>query len=196
MSILTSKIKTFKGYISSPVPISHGEPRIQYEDGLRGDLLSYASAPNAFQREYQTKLDTNNYLPPPPRNQLASDPVNFMARKNPYKQNVGIYGIIQEQINNANYVRGNQFSATEAVKRLDYTVEFPVRQTATKEIITTSSPFYPYPNYDLIYNKKYKTYAHPKRYIDGLPIIETFSSTNISTGIIIVLIVCFIGFNK
>jgi len=207
MSILTSKIKLFKEYISSPVPKSHNEPRLQYEDGVRGDLLSYASAPTST--EYKTKLDTNNYLPPPPRNQLAADPVNYMARKKPYNEiykkyflstQNGIAGIVQGQINNANYVRGNQFSMTEAIKRLDYTVEFPVQETPNKEIIITNSPFYPYPNYELTLDKKYKTYAHPKRYIDGLPIIEPFdnndSNKNICIGITIALVISLIIYNK
>jgi len=207
MSILTSKIKLFKEYISSPVPKSYNEPRLQYEDGVRGDLLSYASAPTSS--EYKTKLDTNNYLPPPPRNQLAADPVNYMARKEPYNkiynkyflstQN-GISGIVQGQINNANYVRGNQFSMTEAIKRLDYTVEFPVQETPSKDIVITNSPFYPYPNYELTLDNKYKTYAHPKRYIDGLPIIEQFgneiNNKNIYIGITIVLFISLIIYNR
>ena len=186
MSILSSKIKLLKNYDPSPVPRSYNEPRLPYADGVRKDLLNYAIAPK--DTEYKTKLDTNNYLPPPPRNQLAADPANFMISRKPYDkiynkyflstQN-GISGIVQAQINNANYARGNQFAANEAVKRLNYTAEFPMVQTPKKDIIITNSPYYPYPNYKLTMDRNYRTYNHPKRYVSGEPIIELFDNKEV-----------------
>ena len=196
MSSVTSKIKVNNNF--QPFQPLKSRRSKSYVEGIRKDLTNYAVGD--VNSEYKSKLDTNHYLPPPPRSQNVIDPVFSLLRNTPYQSTPykygmtlqdGIAGVVQYQVNNANYVRGNQFALGEAVKRLNYTAEIPVVDSATKKTVVTNSPFYPYPNYALTFNKDYLTYAHPKRYENGQPIIEAFnnSKTGNKLGLIIIIIV-------
>ena len=192
-----NNIKIYKNYRPLSIPDASSN-ETTHVNGVSHDLYNYAVAPNHF--ALKSKLDTNHYLPPPPREQIA-DPVNGYMKDTPYKRRgryelstqEGIEGIVQNQINNANYVRGNQFSLSEAVKRLEYTAEYPVQNVGNKEIVISNSPFYPYPNYKLTFDKDYRTYPAPRRYVNGKPIIETFNHKNFSIGPITVIIIIFIA---
>ena len=195
MSSVTSKIKVNNNY--QPFQPLKSRRSKSYVEGLRKDLTNYAIGD--VNNEYKSKLDTNHYLPPPPRSQNVIDPVFSLLKDSPYQstpykygmtlQN-GIAGVVQYQVNNSNFARGNQFSLGEAVKRLNYTAEIPVVDSAHKKTIVTNSPFYPYPNYALTFNKDYMTYAHPKRYQNGQPIIEAFGSKTANRiGLIVIILV-------
>ena len=200
-----NQIKVYKNYIPLSAPINSSETP-SYVNGVDKDLLDYANAPPlSF---CNTKLVTNHFLPPAPRNQLVEDPVNAFARDTPYKiatsrysmaTQAGIEGIVQNQVNNANYVRGNQFSLAEARKRIEYSMEIPAIQTPKKNIVISNSPFYPSPNYAFTFNKDYQTYMHPKQYVNGMPITETFVGGNdkypfivgaVIVGLLGLLVVC------
>lgn len=180
MSNSTSKIKVYNNFYPYQPIKSRGNRN--YVAGITKDLYNYAIGD--VNTAYKSKLDTNHYLPPPPRKQNVIDPVYSMLRNTPYstkpfkygvKLQDGIEGIVQYQVDNSNFARGNQFSLGEAVKRLNYTAEVPVIEQGSKKTVVTNSPFYPYPNYALIYNKDYRTYGHPKRYNnEGQPLIEAF----------------------
>ena len=197
-----NQIKIYKNYVPLSAPINSTD-NPSYVKGVDNDLLDYAKAP-PFNNICNSKLVTNHFLPPAPRSQLVEDPVNAFAKDTPYKvatsrysmtTQAGIEGIVQNQINNSNYVRGNEFSLAEAKKRMEYSMELPAIQTPNKNIVISNSPFYPSPNYAFTLNKDYKTYMHPKQYVKGMPITETFSGDNDKYPIIIgSIIVGLIGF--
>ena len=205
MSNSTSKIKVYNNFHPYQPVKSRGNRN--YVAGIRKDLYNYAIAD--VNTEYKSKLDTNNYLPPPPRTQNVIDPVFSLIRNTPYSSTPykygmtiqdGIKGIVQYQVDNSNFARGNDFALGEAVKRLNYTAEVPVVDQSTKKTIASNSPFYPYPNFGLTFDKNYRTYAHPKRYnSEGKPIIESFCDTCIKSKtskkvqlIIVIAVVLFI----
>ena len=200
-----NRIKIYKNYLPLSRPVNSTENPSSV-DGLDKDLSDYANAPPYSL--CNSKLATAHYLPPAPRSQLVNDPVNAFAKDTPYKvanskysmaTQAGIEGIVQNQVNNANYVRGNEFSLAEAKKRMEYSMELPAIQTPQKNIVISNSPFYPSPNYAFTFNKDYKTYMHPKQYVKGMPITETFLNGNdkypyiigaIMVGLVGLLVVC------
>jgi len=176
-----------------PVPFPSTDSRIKgYDKDVLNTSIAYSYP------EIPEVLYNQKYLPGAPRNDPWNDPVNnqtvnkdelYKKKKDPYYiyQN-GIEGIVQDKVNNANYVRGNTFGLPypfeKEIKDLaEYTVESPYRDFGNAETVTYQSQFYPYPGFQLRFNKNYREHPHRLGFnLDGQPLIfenmDNMESTN------------------
>ena len=127
-----------------------------------------------------------NVLPPAPREQNVSyDPndrtpckINFGTefKKNKcmlaHNPNQNVTGIVCGDPNNDEFARGNEFArGHDLMSKNKYLQETPfyVKKTPT---ILADNPFYPLPDYEVQQSKDYKTYPHPKQFVNGQPIYK------------------------
>lgn len=102
-------------------------------------------------------------------------------------KNQGVNGIIcnPDKSNNANYIRGNQFSSAyneiNEYKKKEYTVEQPVQSQMILEnpvMVNNNSIFYPNPYYFLTRSKKYDTYPKENNMTKrGIPYYTNHNNT-------------------
>lgn len=125
-----------------------------------------------------------NILPPAPRSQLKSHypfnrtpcDVTFGAQfpnnkcMLAFNPDQNALGIVCGDPNNDEFARGNEFArGHDLMSKNKYFQKTPFLYKKTPEVLSTSL-FYPLKS-DWMKNKKdYKTYPHPKQYINGIPI--------------------------
>ena len=144
-------------------------PKVEKPFDPRG--RSQSNAPLSLEIEQATA----NFLNPPPREQME-DPVsnvkpNLFFLNTPYDtKSCSFKYNPSKNINNANFVRGNQFSYN--LKNLydseKYTVEQPILEPSNP-LMVTNSPFYPYPGFEFKINPDYKTYPYESDYLGTMP---------------------------
>ena len=158
-----------------------------------------------------------NVLPPAPRSQLTNFPTskeNCPKYKSPkynpkkcyftYNKDQNIPGIFCGGEDNANFVRGNQFSNNCGKNYVDHSFDVlsignnklnieeinideystkarkPVQQKMENILfkdnptVVSDSPFYPYPNFNYTKNNKYIEYPHSKHYNENGMPIYTY----------------------
>jgi len=125
---------------------------------------------------YQRTPSENTNLGPAPRSQLG------VPTRKVYKGKVGKY--YKPILDNANWVRGNQFGVDYPYKKNDKFVEVVAipnvkvdKKTPAdylgndaKIVMRNNDPFYPYPSQHLLENKNYWSYMHPYKYMNEQPI--------------------------
>lgn len=199
--------------------------------------LNYATAPT---HSRSSNADYCTTLPPSPKDHLTHDPTCTKSCKFPnrpfkrgkcymlYSPQQNIWGpVCGDGGSNANWVRGNRFGVDyqydTVFNRKDYAVDVP-RFNKKNPILVSDSPYYPFKDYPLRFDPKYKSYPYKNNYIDGKPTYmypyETLAkptrtqvcSTNIETFgnieqfgnvncpytwiIVILLVVLFMIYNK
>jgi hypothetical protein len=163
----------------------------------------YGQSPYSMPLKPSSRKDDDlqycNFLQPAPRDQRLNVP--YEGQKNcptfkpkPFNKDScylmesngqGTTGIVCNQAggsDNANFVRGNDFSVDydynqfSDVKTNEYTIEQPVQipmELQNPNIINDKSTFYPETNFFLAQNRKYKTYPKPNNYTStGFPTYE------------------------
>lgn len=156
-------------------------------------VLNYAKAPSHAR---SADLDYCTTLPPSPKDHLTHNPtctkgVKFPNR--PFKrgecymlyspqQNIWgpVCGSAEQGGSNSNWVRGNRFGVNyeydKIFKRDDYAVDVP-RFNKKNPVLVSDSPYYPFQDYPLRFNPKYKSYPYENNYIKGKPTISYPYST-------------------
>ena len=127
-----------------------------------------------------------NILPPAPREQNVSYNPNDRTpckirfglefKKNKcmlaYDPDQNVSGIVCGDPNNDEFARGNEFArGHDLMSKNKYLQETPFLYKKTPTILA-DSPFYPMPGFDRQKNKNYKTYPHPKEFVNGQPIYK------------------------
>ena len=115
---------------------------------------------------YPRKRTKHIVLSPSPRSQLFEDPITntYDGDTKPYYETI---------LDNANYVRGNQFSDKYPFKKGKRTKEkiAPLEPSSppidylgndANIVMVNDDPFYPYPSQGLLENKNYWAYPHEK----------------------------------
>jgi len=116
------------------------------------------------------------FLGPAPRSQLG------VPTKQVYKGNRSKF--YKPILNNANFVRGNQFGVVYPYKKARKYYETVAIPSVTpdkngpvdylgndaKIVMRNNDPFYPYPSQHLLENKNYWSYMHPRKYLSDQPI--------------------------
>ena len=124
---------------------------------------------------YPRKRSKHVVLSPSPRSQLFEDPITntYDGDTKPYYTTI---------LDNANYVRGNQFSdkypvkkeksRMERISRPDTSTSSPIDYLGNKAniVMVNDDPFYPYPSQKLLEDKNYWAYPHEKKYINDKPV--------------------------
>ncbi len=119
---------------------------------------------------YPRKCSKRTVLSPSPRSQLFDD--LYDGDTKPYYTTI---------LDNANYVRGNQFSDKYPFKKEKRYIERiapptisspPIDYLGNKAniVMVNDDPFYPYPSQGLLENKNYWAYPHDKKYINDMPV--------------------------
>jgi hypothetical protein len=124
---------------------------------------------------YPRKRSKHVVLSPSPRSQLFEDPITntYDGDTKPYYKTI---------LDNANYVRGNQFSDKYPFKKGKRTMERIAPRSNSSSppidylgndaniVMVNDDPFYPYPSQGLLENKNYWAYPHEKKYINDKPV--------------------------
>lgn len=127
---------------------------------------------------------TGTTLSPSPRNNVNDDPACVKCNKyaeRPFKKGQcqmmyspeqNTWGPVCDSSSNGDWVRGNQFSVSYDHDKIfggdKYDMSMP-RFIKKDPVIVNNSPFYPYPNYDMKYNKDYYTYPYFNNFFKGKP---------------------------
>ncbi len=144
--------------------------------------LNFAKAPPHYRSR---NLDYATTLPPSPRNNITNNPACVTCNKYPnqpfkrgkcymlYSPQQNIWGpVCGDGGYNANWVRGNRFGVDyqydKVFHRQDYGVDVP-RFIKKNPVIVSNSPYFPFDDYNLRFNPKYKSYPYVKNFIKGMP---------------------------
>ena len=176
--MLRSKIINPNVSTIPPRPLNNlSVPNVESPFDPRG--INQSNAPLSL--DFKRKI--SHTLLAPPREQME-DPGNNIKPKSyflntPYDIKTCTYnyhpkqkvkGLVCNYTENANFVRGNQFS--NDFKNLydseKYTVEQPVLEPSNP-LMVSSSPFYPYPGFEYKINPYYKTYPYSNDYLGTMP---------------------------
>lgn len=159
--------------------------------------LNFAIAPPHYQK---SAPDCCTKLPPSPKDNIADNPACVRSAcfpNRPFKRGK-CYMLYSPQQNiwgpvcgdggyNANWVRGNRFGVDYQYKKVfnrpDYAVDVP-RFAKKNPVLVSDSPFYPFPDYGLRFDPKYKSYPMINPYIRGHPTINyPYSILNKNAGV-------------
>lgn len=124
-------------------------------------------------------------LPPSPKDNIANDPACVKSAKfpnRPFKRNQ-CYMLYSPQQNmwgpvcgdggyNANWSRGNRFGVDYEFKKVfnrpTYAIDVP-KMKRNNPVFVSNSPYFPYGDFYLRFNKKYKSYPYVDNYVKGKP---------------------------
>ncbi len=165
-------------------PVSMAEPPVGNVPS--SDFLNrrsnFAKAPPHYRSR---DLDYRTTLPPSPKNNITNNPACVTCNKYPnrpfkrgkcymlYSPQQNIYGpVCGDGGYNANWARGNRFGVDyqydKVFHRQDYGVDVP-RFIKKNPVIVSNSPYFPFGDYGLRFNPKYKSYPYVNNYIKGKP---------------------------
>lgn len=159
--------------------------------------LEYAISPSHFIKSAPNCCTT---LPPSPKDNIADNPACVRSAcfpNRPFKRGK-CYMLYSPQQNiwgpvcgdggyNANWVRGNRFGVDYQYKKVfnrpDYAIDVP-KFSKKNPVLVSDSPFYPFPDYGLRFDPKYKSYPYVTPYIKGHPTIRyPYSIINKNAGV-------------
>ncbi len=178
----------------SPAVMSKPEVEDVPSGNYLNKVLNYAKAPPHYESRYPEYCTT---LPPSPKNNITNDPACINCNKYPnrpfkrgkcymlYSPQQNIWGpVCGDGGSNANWVRGNRFGVDyqydKVFNRQDYGVNVP-RFIKKNPVIVSNSPYFPFPDYGVRFNPKYKSYPYTNNYIGGKPTF-TFPYATLSPG--------------
>lgn len=207
-------------------PVSLSKPSVQNvpSDNYLNRRLNFAKAPSHAR---SADLDYCTTLPPSPKDHLTHNPSCVSSKAFPnrpfkrgkcymlYSPQQNIWGpVCGDGGSNANWVRGNRFGVNyeydKVFHRQDYAVDVP-RFNKKNPVLVSDSPYYPFKDYPLRFDPKYKSYPYENNYIKGKPtfmypyatldkptrtVIEGFTNrqyTNLWVTVMLIIIIIFVG---
>lgn len=181
MNILNTKLPCPKRISPMALATPPGFPTVPEPNDL-DRRLGYAIAPPHFGGADDACCTT---LPPSPKTDLTNNPTCIKSRcfpNRPFKRDKCyiLYSPAQNMWGpvcgsggtNADWVRGNRFGVSYEKKKIynspTYAVDVP-KFLKKNPVLVSDSPFYPFPDYGLRFNPKYKSYPYENNYIRGHP---------------------------
>lgn len=220
LSTIFPKAKTL-----SPAVIKSPEVTNVTQPNYLNRRLNFAMAPPHYKSNDPAYCTT---LPPSPKDNIDNNPACVTGNKYPnrpfkrgkcymlYSPQQNIWGpVCGDGGYNANWARGNRFGVDYQYKKIynrpDYGVDVP-KFIKKNPVLVSYSPFYPFPDYYVRYNPKYKSYPYVDKYIKGHPrivypyatlnknaqtVVEGFCNKNSNVWIFfIIVVILFILFAK